>query len=124
GVVPVGLERFTLADLPGLVERASEGYGPGFALHKHIRRCRVLLHLIDSQSPDPVTDYELIEGELRAYDPRLDEVARVVAVTKADIDPEQARQSASTLAAHLGREVRCISALTGEGTEELAAELL
>jgi GTP-binding protein len=107
-----------------LVEGASEGYGLGFEFLKHIRRCRVLLHLIDSQSPDPVTDYELIEMELRAYDPRLDEVARVIAVTKSDIDPEQARVSAHALGEHLGRPVHRISAVTGDGTDALAAELL
>lgn len=123
GVVPVNFERFTLADLPGLVEGASEGYGLGFEFLKHIRRCRVLLHLVDSSSPDPVTDFELIEGEIRAYDPTLDNVPRVVAVTKADLDPEQAKESAAALAAHLGRPVRIISADIFEGTEELAAEL-
>lgn len=124
GVVNVAYERFTVADLPGLVEGASEGYGLGFEFLKHIRRCRVLLHLIDSESPDPVTDYELIEGELRAYDPRLDEVARVVAVSKADLDPERARASADALEAHLGGPVRVISAEAGEGVEALTAELM
>jgi GTP-binding protein len=124
GVVDVRFERFTLADLPGLVEGASEGYGLGFEFLKHIRRCRVLLHLVDSQSPDPVTDYELIEGELRAYDASLDAVPRVVAVTKSDLDAEQAQESAATLAAHLGRPVRSISADGLEGTEDLASELI
>lgn len=124
GVVNVGWGRFTLADLPGLVEGASEGYGLGFEFLKHIRRCRVLLHVIDSTSPDPVTDYELIEGELRAYDPKLDEVARIVAVTKSDLDLEQASTSAATLAKHLGAEVRVISADEAAGTEELCAELM
>lgn len=124
GVVTVDWERFTLADLPGLVEGASEGYGLGFEFLKHIRRCRVLLHLIDSTSPDPVTDYELIEGELRAYDPKLDGVARVVAVTKADIDPKAAQESAGTLAKHLGQPVRVISADERLGTEELIRELM
>lgn len=124
GVVNVEWDRFTLADLPGLVEGASEGYGLGFEFLKHIRRCRVLVHLVDSTSPDPVTDYELIEGELRAYDPKLDDVARVVAVTKADLDEEQAKASAKTLGAHLGREVRIMSADSLEGTEALCSELM
>ncbi|WP_322797225.1 GTPase ObgE [Tepidiforma sp.] len=124
GVVNVGWERFTLADLPGLVEGASEGYGLGFEFLKHIRRCRVLLHLVSSESPDPVTDYELIEGELRAYDPALEEVARVVAVTKADLDPARAEASAATLAAHLGRPVRVVSAHDGTGIEPLKEELM
>ncbi len=123
GVVPVNFERFTLADLPGLVEGASEGYGLGFEFLKHIRRCRVLLHVIDSTSPDPVTDFELIEGEIKAYDATLENVPRVIAVTKSDLGLEQAQESAATLAAHVGRPVRVISADTFEGTEELAAEL-
>lgn len=124
GVVNVAYDRFTLADLPGLVEGASEGYGLGFEFLKHIRRCRVLLHVIDSSSLDPVTDYELIEGELRAYDPRLENVRRVVAVTKADLDEERARESANTLEAHIGRPVRVISAELEIGTEALLAELM
>lgn len=124
GVVNVDYTRFTLADLPGLVEGASEGYGLGFEFLKHIRRCRVLLHVIDSTSPDPVTDYELIEGELRAYDARLDDVARVVAVTKADLDQAQAESSANALVAHLGKPVRVISADSSEGTDALVHELM
>lgn len=124
GVVNVAYDRFTLADLPGLVEGASEGYGLGFEFLKHIRRCRVLLHLIDSSSPDPVTDYELIEGELRAYDPKLDQVARVVAVSKADLDEAQARASADTLEAHIGQPVRVISAELEIGIDALLAELM
>jgi len=124
GVVNVAYERFTLADLPGLVEGASEGYGLGFEFLKHIRRCRVLLHLVDSTSPDPVTDYELIEQELRSYDSKLDDVARVVAITKSDIDEEQANASAALLSKHLGKQVAVISADFGQGTELLMTELM
>ena len=124
GVVNVGYDRFTLADLPGLVEGASEGYGLGFEFLKHIRRCRVLLHIIDNDSPDPVTDYELIEGELRAYDPKLEQVARVIAISKADIDEEHARHSADVLEAHVGQPVRVISAELEIGTDGLLAELM
>ena len=124
GVVNVDYSRFTMADLPGLVEGASEGYGLGFEFLKHIRRCRVLLHIVDSTSPDPVTDYELIEGELHAYDPRLDSVVRAFAVTKSDIDPEKAAESANTLAAHVQRPVHVISAEGGEGLDPLLAELM
>ena len=124
GVVNVGYERFTLADLPGLVEGASEGYGLGFEFLMHVSRCRVLLHVVDSTSPDPVTDYELIEGEVHAYDPKLDAIPRVIAVTKADLDPEGAERSAQVLSEHLGKPVRVISAVERRGTEELMAELM
>lgn len=124
GVVTVGYERFTMADLPGLIEGASEGYGLGFEFLKHVRRCRILLHLIDSASPDPVTDYELIETEIRAYDPKLDEIERLVAVTKADLDEHQAEVSAATLAKHLGSEVAVISAVSGLGIPALLDTLM
>ena len=124
GVVNSGYDRFTLADLPGLVEGASEGYGLGFEFLKHIRRCRVLLHVIDCSSPDPVTDYELIEGEVRAYDPKLEAIPRVIVVTKADLDGDTARASAETLARHVDRSVRAVSAETGEGIDDLIAELM
>ena len=123
GIVNVDFDRFTLADLPGLIEGASEGYGLGFEFLKHVRRCRVLLHLVDSSSPDPVTGYELIQGEVRAYDPSLEQLPQVVAVTKADIVEEVAREHAEALAAHIGREVRVISAESGLGIEELTREL-
>jgi GTP-binding protein len=142
GVVDVDWDRFTVADLPGLIEGASEGYGLGFEFLKHIRRCRVLLHLVDSASPDPVTDFDLIEAELRAYDdrartsrPNFEEVPRLIAVTKADIVPEIAAENAATLARHTGRNVHVISvereevegeetAGAGQGLDALLRELL
>ena len=124
GVVDEGYDRFTLADLPGLVEGASEGYGLGFEFLKHVRRCRVLLHVVDSASPDPVTDYELIEGEVHAYDATLDDIVRVIAVTKADLDEEAAKVSAVALSAHTGRPVHVISAVTEIGIRPLVKELL
>lgn len=123
GVVNVGWGRFTMVDLPGLVEGASEGYGLGFEFLKHIRRCHVLLQLVDSTSPDPVTDYDLIAGELRAYNPPLDGLVRVVAVTKADIDGTAAAAAAEALARHTGEAVPAISAFSGEGLEALLPRL-
>jgi GTP-binding protein len=123
GVINSGFGRFTLADLPGLIEGASEGYGLGFEFLKHIRRCRVLLHVVDSTSPDPVTDYELIEGEVRAYDPALDSTVRVIAVTKSDIDPEKAAEAARVLTEHTGCPVRVISALDDASCVSLTDEL-
>jgi len=124
GVVSVRYERFTLADLPGLIEGASEGYGLGFEFLKHVRRCRVLLHVVDCSSIDPVTDYELIESEVRAYDDAVADIPRVIAVTKSDLDDEIAQDAAATLEAHVGTPVSIISAQEGEGTDALVAQLM
>ncbi len=124
GVVSVGYERFTLADLPGLIEGASEGYGLGFEFLKHVRRCRVLLHVVDCSSIDPVTDYELIESEVRAYDDALSAIPRVIAVTKSDLDEEIAQDAAATLEAHVGAPVGVISAVAEQGTDALVAQLM
>ena len=124
GVVGVGYERFTLADLPGLIEGASEGYGLGFEFLKHVKRCRVLLHVVDCSSIDPVTDYELIESEVRAYDDALNDIPRVIAVTKSDLDDEIARDAAATLEAHIGAPVATISAQEALGTDALVAQLM
>jgi GTPase len=124
GVVNVGFTRFTIADLPGLIEGASEGLGLGFEFLKHVRRCRVLLHVVDSTSPDSVTDYELIEGEVRAFDPELERIPRRIAVTKADEDEAGAAASAKALAAHTGAKVHVISALDERGVPELLEDLM
>ena len=89
-----------------------------------MRRCRVLLHVVDCSSIDPVTDYELIESEVRAYDDALSDIPRVVAVTKSDLDEEIARDAAATLEAHVGAPVATISAQEGMGTDALVAQLM
>jgi GTPase involved in cell partitioning and DNA repair len=60
-----------LADVPGLLEGAHEGHGLGHAFLRHISRCRVLLHLLDGTSPDPIGDYKAIQLELELFNPAL-----------------------------------------------------
>lgn len=125
GVVEVGFERFTVADLPGLIEGASEGLGLGFEFLKHIRRCRILVHVIDCGSPDPVTDYELILHEIGAFEEGLKEVPQVVVVSKVDTDPAAGAERREVLAQHLpGAEVVAVSAVSGEGLQELLDDLM
>jgi GTPase involved in cell partitioning and DNA repair len=59
------------ADVPGLLEGAHEGHGLGHAFLRHISRCRVLLHLLDGTSPDPIGDYKAIQLELELFNPAL-----------------------------------------------------
>ena len=79
---------FVMADIPGIIEGASDGAGLGHDFLRHIDRCRLLVHLVDvsgSEGRDPVDDYFKIKGELTRYSPRLGELKQVVAANKMDI---------------------------------------
>ena len=119
GVVAPDAERsFVMADIPGLIEGASEGRGLGVRFLRHIERTRVLCFLIDVLSPDPITEYEGLKAELRAWSPALLELPRIVAWSKADLaDPpsEVAFLDAST--------THVISSVTGRGLDALANDL-
>src|SRR5512135_1129302 len=73
-----------LADIPGLIEGASRGAGLGHEFLRHIQRTRVLIHLLDGESADPVADYSQINSELALFDPRLAEKPQIVALNKID----------------------------------------
>jgi GTP-binding protein len=129
GVVRVGTARsFVLADIPGLIEGASEGAGLGHQFLRHLQRTRLLLHLVDAvpQTPDadPVRDVRTIAAELRKYDESLFRKPRWLVLNKIDLVPHAERETA---AREIVRRLRwkapwfCISALTGEGCEELAS---
>lgn len=84
GVVAIDNYSFVIADLPGLIEGASEGKGLGDRFLKHSERCSVLLHLIDSTSEDVVNTYKIIRKELKQYSQNLFEKQEVIALTKCD----------------------------------------
>ena len=93
GVVSVGEWphelSFTIADLPGLIEGASEGAGLGIQFLKHIERTSVIVHLVDvsdaSGRPDPVQDFNTISAELKSFDPALMEKPTLLVAAKADV---------------------------------------
>ncbi len=93
GMVEVGDGRsFILADLPGLIEGASEGKGLGIQFLKHVERCRVLIHVIDmgaEDGRDPVEDYKVINDELETYKMRLLERPQIIVANKMDLDPAE-----------------------------------
>ncbi|MVW78503.1 GTPase ObgE [Bordetella sp. 02P26C-1] len=129
GVVRTSASRsFVVADIPGLIEGASEGAGLGHLFLRHLARTRVLLHLVDISSADPDTDpieaavagARAIVEELRRYDPELAEKPRWLVLNKLDMvdDPESARQRFVEQFDWQG-PVYAISGLNGDGTQEL-----
>lgn len=129
GVVQAGEYRFTMADVPGLIEGAAEGRGLGHKFLRHVERCSVLLHVIDCATldpgRDPMSDLNVILGELAAYPvpegqlPLL-ERPQLVALNKVDIP--DARELAEFVTPDLeaaGYKVFLVSSATGEGLREL-----
>ncbi len=98
GVVGVDNTEFVVADIPGLIEGASEGRGLGDLFLGHVERCAVLLHLIDGTSEDVVADYNTIIGELEAYGGELADKPRVTVLNKIDaLEPEELAEKAAAL---------------------------
>ena len=89
GVVSVDDYDFVIADLPGLIEGASEGKGLGDRFLKHSERCSVLLHLVDINSEDIIKEYNIIRKELKQYSKTLFEKYEVIALTKCDSITEE-----------------------------------
>jgi GTP-binding protein len=129
GVVEAGDTQFVAADVPGLIPGASDGKGLGLDFLRHVERCSLLVHVIDcaTQEPgrDPITDLDVIEAELTAYDELtgadMADRPRIVALNK--IDVPEARDLAELVEPDLaarGLPVHLISAATGEGLRELA----
>lgn len=125
GVVQVEeFKEFVLVDIPGLIEGAHEGKGLGDRFLKHVERTRLLIHLIDlgPTGRDPLSDYEIINRELRSFSAALAEKPQIVVGNKIDLlSDEERRRIQERFAAH-GIELRLISAVTGEGTRELMYE--
>jgi len=119
GVVAPDAERsFVMADIPGLIEGASEGRGLGSRFLRHVERTRVLCFLIDVLSPDPRAEYEGLKAELGAWSPGLLEVPRVVAWSKADLgEPPAGVEFGDADATHV------ISSVTGRGLDALIDDL-
>lgn len=124
GIVEVGsYDTLVLADLPGLIEGASEGHGLGHRFLKHVERCRVLLHLIDVSAgadTDPAEALAVIGAELEQYSAELARRPRLIAASKCE--DEAAEERAAELEAALGAPVWRLSSHTGSGVKEVLAE--
>ena len=114
---------FVVADLPGLIEGASEGAGLGIRFLRHVERTRLLVHLIDTSDTaetDPLKAFEIIEGELRAFSEALTEKPMIVVATKLDATTDRRKlEELRGFCEETGLEFHAISAATGEGLKEL-----
>ncbi|MBQ3379251.1 MAG: GTPase ObgE [Clostridia bacterium] len=132
GVVRISDElSFVMADIPGLIEGASEGVGLGHDFLRHVDRCRLLIHIVDvsgSEGRDPIEDFETINRELKNYSAELSERPQIVVGNKVDIITDDALlKKFESYVRKLGYEFYTMSAATASGTREVinaAAERL
>ena len=121
GVMDLGDEderRPTIADVPGLIEGASDGAGLGHAFLRHVERTRILVHVVDGSGRDPAWDFDVIREELRAHDPALLEKPMLIAFNKLDqAAAAEAWPAFQRARAKDGLTVEAISAVTGEGLD-------
>ena len=122
GVVSYYEDSFVAADIPGLIEGASQGAGLGHDFLKHIERTRMLLHVVDVsgiEGRDPVEDFKKINSELSGYSQKLAALPQVIALNKCDIPGAEDNVKAFKKAYGGKFGIYCISAVAGEGTREL-----
>ncbi len=134
GVIDLGEDSFVMADIPGLIEGASQGVGLGHDFLRHIERTRVLIHMVDgagTEGRDPIEDIKAINDELALYNEELPTRPQIIAVNKMDVLPPEERSAvADKIRKAFGNPdlpVLPISAVTGEGLDELlqtAAKML
>lgn len=120
GVVRAGNREFVLADIPGLIEGASEGAGLGDRFLGHVERCGVLVHLVDGTQDDVAGAYRTIRAELEAYGGGLAEKEEILALNKIDaLDPETLKAQTQALEKASGGTVLTISGATGLNVEKV-----
>jgi GTPase len=125
GVVSAHGEEFVIADLPGLIEGASEGAGLGHRFLGHVERCAVMLHLIDATEEDILGNWRTIRGELEAYGHGLTEKPEIIALNKADAVPtEELTKKRAKLKRAAKRPIFVMSGATGQGVDEVLTALL
>lgn len=125
GVVGVDAREFVMADIPGLIEGASEGRGLGDQFLGHVERCAVLLQLVDGTAEDVAEDWRIIDTELHAYSPDVALKPRIVAMNKIDaLDDEERAEKLAALEAISHRKVMMLSAVSGEGVQNVLRALM
>lgn len=126
GVVYIDGKEFVLADIPGLIEGASEGVGLGIKFLGHVERAGILLHLIDGTEEDVAGAYKTIRKELKSYSEVLAEKDEIVALNKCDaLTKEEIKsKSAALKKASKKKKIYTISGITGDGVEDVLREMM
>jgi len=125
GVAYVDEREFVIADIPGLIEGASDGVGLGDRFLKHVERCGVMLHLVDGIDDDFIENYRVIRGELEKYSEKLAFKKEIVALNKCDSLPQdEIEMKKEMLEEACGQKVYTLSGVTGEGKGEVLRVLL
>ena len=112
---------YVVADIPGLIEGASEGVGLGLDFLRHVERCRFLLHIVDLTMENPVENYKKINAELKKHSQRLADLYQVVVLNKIDVLSEEEREKYYKEFKSIAEDVFMISAASHENVEELKA---
>jgi GTPase len=124
GVVSVGHEEFVMADIPGLIEGASDGAGLGTRFLGHVERCQVLLHLVDGLEEDVADSYRTVRAELDAYGADLTGKTEFVALNKCDsLSEDEITEKRAALEELCGHEVQVISGVGGMGMDDMVGRL-
>ncbi|MBP5343840.1 MAG: GTPase ObgE [Alphaproteobacteria bacterium] len=125
GVSVVDGQEVLIADIPGLIEGASEGAGLGDRFLKHVERCGALIHLVDISAENPLDSYQVIRRELEKYSPALAKKPEVVALNKCDcLSPDEAKKIQQKLSKKIGQHVFLISGVAHQGLQELMRAVL
>ena len=113
-----------MADIPGLIEGAHEGAGIGHRFLGHVERCRVLMHLLDATSSDPLHGWHTIRNELAAYDQGLAEKPEILVLSKADAAPaDYIEELRDELRSQGAGEILVMSSVSGAGVPEVLRRL-
>jgi GTP-binding protein len=116
-------ERFVMADIPGLIEGASEGAGLGTRFLGHVERTAVLVHLVDCTQTDVAEAWRTVRRELEAYGAGLGDKSEILALSKVDaLDPDTLQLQKEALEAAAGRPVSLVSGVSGQGVRDLLRE--
>jgi GTP-binding protein len=125
GVVVLDHRDFVLADIPGLIEGAHEGAGLGFQFLRHVERCRLLVHLLNGASAEPLAEFEQINAELDLFSQKLADKPQIVVLNKIDLPEARTHWPAvQARARQLGWPAHQISAATGQGVQNLMVKVL